>query len=183
MSNDIKWNLGAKLERESKINRDKALAEANRVWDSFVRLTKKAKRMSVPVLLAKLTKMRERTIDIFKELGQPPPELMIELFDEKIALVADLKNNPNTFTHTLTGGAEVTEEFRTRAEFEALDKVKQAMGQRGFAFLLIDEANNIIAMDADEEFTTLGRVKRRSGLPYPSIAQFQDELLKKPKKK
>jgi hypothetical protein len=37
-------------------------------------------------------------------------------------------------------------------------------------------------MDTDDELTTIGRVKRRSGLAYPSVTQFQNELLKKPRR-
>ena len=179
MSDEIKWNTAKKAEREDKINRDKASEEVKRVWESFSRLCQKAKTMSLAVLLSKLTKMRQRYLDVFAEFNQTPDPLPLELFDEKIDLIKDLKENANTLTEP-DGQVHM---FRTRQEFEAIDLVAKAMQRDGFMFLLFDDANQILAIDTDEEMVCLGKVKRHYGLPYPTVSQFKSEMALRPEKK
>ena len=181
-TNRIKWDIKKKeateTESATKANRDKASEEVKRVWESFSRLCQKAKTMSLSVLLSKLTKIRQRYVDVFDEFNQTPDPLPLQLFDEKIDLIKDLKENPNTFTEP-DGQVHM---FRTRAEFEAIDHVAKAIKQEGFMFLLFDDANQILAVDTDEAMLCLGKVKRRYGLPYPTVSQFKSEMAMRPEK-
>lgn len=173
----IKWDVDKKKERDESDARLKALAAAQSTFNRFQRLINKAGRnkgIDVKKLLRKLETLRSAICNDFEEFGQKPPDLLMELIDEKIHVLS---------TNTIQFLDKEKYEFPNSAALEAHAKVTHWTTQKDFAtlFLKFDEDTGapwLCSFFNTGECHLIGQLEHIVRIKYPTYEQIQHVISK-----